>query len=272
MDNNMGGGRREESEDYTDMPGHFEYSGADMEYQGRQDVKYVTVQPGVDSIGEFAFNNCKNLKRIKLLSSVTSIGMAAFQGCESLEKLSIPLFVTCIEGGAFQFCRSLRTLSIPPRVALIGRQAFLGCTSLKTLSIPPSVVTVGVYAFSPAVWMSSSEFSSPVLSSSCVRLGFPSVEEYCRDRWHCIQRRYVVLACVSRITSLVNAAGSLGTAAGRGVVGQMVREESERREGAPARTRGQAKRQRVEQRRLMGCFAYQTITAEELWQMIIEFL
>ena len=133
MDNNTGG----EREDYTDMPGHFYYSGADSEYQGRQDVKYVTVQPDVNQIGDFAFDQCKNLKRIKLSSSVTSIGMAAFQHCESLEKLSIPPLVTFIGGGAFQWCRSLKTLSIPPRVYLIGRQAFLGCTSSPNALHPP---------------------------------------------------------------------------------------------------------------------------------------
>lgn len=52
-------------------------------------------------IGDYAFNNCANLKNLELPESLEYIGNAAFRGCPLIEQVSIPKNVTFIGYGAF---------------------------------------------------------------------------------------------------------------------------------------------------------------------------
>ena len=47
-------------------------------------VKTVVIQPGVTSIGDWAFSNCSSMTSVTIPASVTSIGNGAFEGCSSL--------------------------------------------------------------------------------------------------------------------------------------------------------------------------------------------
>ncbi|MEG1551529.1 MAG: leucine-rich repeat domain-containing protein, partial [Oscillospiraceae bacterium] len=53
-------------------------------------IKTVTVQNGILSIGQFAFNNCINLEKVVLPDSIQEIGNWAFQGCKKLVSINIP--------------------------------------------------------------------------------------------------------------------------------------------------------------------------------------
>ena len=52
-------------------------------------IKYVTVEDGVTSIGDHAFEYCSDLTSITLGSGVTSIGKEAFYGCSSLAVVNV---------------------------------------------------------------------------------------------------------------------------------------------------------------------------------------
>ena len=133
-------------------------------------INKVVIQPGVTSIGGYAFSECKNLTSITIPEGVTSIGIgafwkcfdltsitipegvtriggSAFEGCSSLTNITIPEGVTSIEDWAFSGCSSLMSITIPEGVTIIGAEAFRGCSSLKSITIPEGVTSIGAGAF-----------------------------------------------------------------------------------------------------------------------------
>ena len=113
------------------------------------DVEIPSMLDGytVTSIGEFAFNDCYNLKSVTIPDSVTSIGDCAFQNCPGLASITIPDSVTSIGNCAFFGCNNLKSVTIPDSVMFIGDYAFAACNNLTSVTIPDSVTSIGDYAF-----------------------------------------------------------------------------------------------------------------------------
>ena len=69
--------------------------------------------PGsVEIIGESAFQDCPNLKRVRILDGVTLIKRLAFAGCPELETVVIPESVLAVGDAAFFGCDQLRRIEI----------------------------------------------------------------------------------------------------------------------------------------------------------------
>jgi len=105
------------------------------------------IPAGVESIGEFAFDDCESLTNVTIPESITSIGQSAFNGCSSLTSVSIPESVTNIGGWAFYFCTSLTCVNIPASVTSISNFAFGWCTDLTSVTIPANVASIGIGSF-----------------------------------------------------------------------------------------------------------------------------
>lgn len=101
----------------------------------------------VESIGDYAFNGCTSLEKIALPESVKVIGQSAFVNCSKLKTVSLPSTLTEIGACAFQFCSSLTTINFPEGLKSIGSMAFTNCVSLTSITIPGSVETIGQQAF-----------------------------------------------------------------------------------------------------------------------------
>ena len=135
------------------------------------DMKAVTLPNSLISIGNSAFNSCKNLTEITIPKSVFQIGSYAFQRCEKLTSVTIPESVTSIGRSAFHLCDKLTTvyfnathcnkgdgnwfgtqnnvkkLVIGLSVNVIPKEAFAYCSNLESLTIPANVKTIENYAF-----------------------------------------------------------------------------------------------------------------------------
>ncbi len=135
------------------------------------DMKAVTLPNSLISIGNSAFNSCKNLTEITIPKSVFQIGSYAFQRCEKLTSVTIPESVTSIGRSAFRLCDKLTTvyfnathcnkgdgnwfgtqnnvkkLVIGLSVNVIPKEAFAYCSNLESLTIPANVKTIESYAF-----------------------------------------------------------------------------------------------------------------------------
>lgn len=101
----------------------------------------------VESIGEFAFYGCLNLKDAKLGSYLKSIGDYAFYKCSSLVSVELPRTVRTVGDSAYYKCTSLISVSFGSGIESIGEAAFSGCGALTSIELPSSVKTVGSRAF-----------------------------------------------------------------------------------------------------------------------------
>ena len=87
---------------------------------------YFEVPKGVSEIKDYAFYNCKSLKRVEFPEIITSIGKGAFQGCESITNLKVPNSVVSIGEYAFAGCFGLTNVELGNSITSIGEYAFQG--------------------------------------------------------------------------------------------------------------------------------------------------
>lgn len=157
----------------TQIPDYLFYNGSGENY-----VIAVNFEEGssCESIGKYAFNNCKKLKSLTVSESVKSIGTKAFYNCESLMEINFnaieldPLStqsehfyasyknditvnvgakVTKIPDYLFYKVSKIKTVTFAQESALksIGDRAFQGCESLCDITIPYGLTSIGAYAF-----------------------------------------------------------------------------------------------------------------------------
>ena len=110
-----------------------------------KDIKTVTIENGVTSIGGYAFYSCEELAAITIPDGVTRISQNAFSSCRNLTDIVIPKSVTSIGTFAFYYCRKLTAIIIPGNVTSIENRAFSACDALKDI----------YYAGSEAQWTSA---------------------------------------------------------------------------------------------------------------------
>ena len=84
----------------------------DKAFYDCEDLKKVTIPDSVTKIGELAFGFCKYLNTVKIGNGVTEIGYRAFFDCERLMSIEIPANVTKIGGRAFDRCESLSSITV----------------------------------------------------------------------------------------------------------------------------------------------------------------
>lgn len=89
----------------------------------------------ITSIGDWAFNNCRNLTSVIIPNSVTSIGEGAFCDCSSLTSGAIPSSISSIGAYAFSGCNGLTSVIIHNSVTSIGEGAFSSCNNLETITV-----------------------------------------------------------------------------------------------------------------------------------------
>lgn len=104
-------------------------------------IQSVSIGKNVETIGNDAFNGCKNLKKVKIAKNVTKIGKNAFANCKKLTSVTLGSNLTTISEKAFYKCTSLKKITIPKKVNSIGKSAFEGCKNLKTVNIKTTKLT-----------------------------------------------------------------------------------------------------------------------------------
>lgn len=114
----------------------------------RSSIEKVTIPSTIKKIGNYAFQNCTNLKEVILRDGLEEIGTYVFAGLNNLPHPTIPKSVKIIGANAFYEMRSTRPhlLIIPDGVENIGASAFADGTSysdLRCVIIPKSVTTMG---------------------------------------------------------------------------------------------------------------------------------
>ena len=103
------------------------------------DVETVIIESGVTHIGDGAFYDFRNLKKVYIPDTVTSIGASAFRN-SGLEEVYIPSSVTEIGNAAFAETKlKYVTVSSP----IIGTGAFYKCSNLISIKFTAKNVQLG---------------------------------------------------------------------------------------------------------------------------------
>ena len=116
-------------------------------YEYKDKITSLKLEPGMTTIGDYAFFLLSLVKDATIPEGVTSIGDYSFGGCAALNSLYIPYGVKTIGQSAFAFCGSLEAVYMPYGVTSIGGAAFGVCANLKNVAIPATVTTIGDQAF-----------------------------------------------------------------------------------------------------------------------------
>ena len=73
---------------------------------GKEDT-FFAIPNGVETIGDYAFAECRSLTSVEIPNSVTSLGNRSFSNCKSLTSIVIPDSVVTMQYGVFFGCYSL---------------------------------------------------------------------------------------------------------------------------------------------------------------------
>ena len=126
----------------------------------------IVIEPGVTSIGKYAFFGCFCLTSVSIPNGVTSIGRDAFGSCNNLTSIIVSENNTAFaafEGALYN--KSLTTLLQYPAgknnvilaasITSISDYAFYGCSGLTSVTIPGSVTSIATHAFAYCYGLSS---------------------------------------------------------------------------------------------------------------------
>ena len=210
----------------TDMPDYYEDIYVPW-FLRRDKIKKVLIENEVTSIGNYAFNYCRNLTSITIPNSVTSIGLNAFYRCSGLTSITIPNSVTSIKSSAFKGCSGLNYVTIPNSVTSIEWNAFEGCSGLTSITIPNSVTSIKGSAFRGCSGLNSVTIPNSVTSigdlafSECSGLSSITVEQGNKkyDSRNCnaiIEKETNTLIAGCKKTVIPNTVTSIGGAAFNG--------------------------------------------------------
>lgn len=93
----------------------------------------INIPSSVSSIGKYAFHKCTNLSSVNL-NQVKYIGIGAFSGCQKLSDIIITNSVSSIDDYAFENCSSLSSINLN-NVEEIGNFIFSNCSNLTSISV-----------------------------------------------------------------------------------------------------------------------------------------
>lgn len=116
-------------------------------------ITKLTLTPGVEEIGNDAFQQTKALKELVFqpTSHFKKMGTWTFVG-SGLEKLELPASLEVLGTAAFNGCSKLKTVTVADgsQLQMVGQSSFAGCTSLESFKFLGSsvAVTIGKNAFS----------------------------------------------------------------------------------------------------------------------------
>lgn len=110
-------------------------------------ITSVTIQEGVTTVGDYAFESCTSLLSVSLPSTIKSIGTGSFYGCVYLSLITLPSGITSIGAKAFYSCVRLSMLYLPSGLTRIEKETFYACMSMKNIYLPANITTIGDRAF-----------------------------------------------------------------------------------------------------------------------------
>lgn len=101
--------------------------------------KEIKIPDSVETIGNGAFYDCRDLERITLPSALQTLSTVTFYDCTALSEVTFPASLKTIESSAFSGCRNLSKVKLPASLKAIRSSVFHLCINLKTVSYDGSL-------------------------------------------------------------------------------------------------------------------------------------
>ena len=95
--------------------------------------KEIKIPDSVETIGNGAFYDCRDLERITLPSALQTLSPVTFYDCTALSEVTFPASLKTIENSAFSGCRKLSKVNLPASLTTIQSYVFDRCSALKTV-------------------------------------------------------------------------------------------------------------------------------------------
>lgn len=95
--------------------------------------KEIKIPDSVETIGNGAFYDCRDLERITLPSALQKLSNSTFYDCTALSEVTFPASLKTIEKSAFSGCRNLSKVKLPASLTTIQSYVFDRCSALKTV-------------------------------------------------------------------------------------------------------------------------------------------
>ena len=139
-------------------------------YSYKDQIKAITIEPGVTTLGMDAFYGLDHLEglvtipgtvqsiessafmyssvpSVKIEEGVQTIKDYAFDGCTALSSVEIAGSVTTIAHAAFKDCTALQSVVFHEGLVAIGEETFAYCRKLTSLCLPEGLTSIGEEAF-----------------------------------------------------------------------------------------------------------------------------
>ena len=116
--------------------GHGAFWGSEQVYPRFKEIK---IPDSVETIGNGAFYDCRDLERITLPSALQTLSTVTFYNCTALSEVTFPASLKTIESSAFSGCRNLSEVELPASLKAIQSSVFHLCINLKTVSYDGSL-------------------------------------------------------------------------------------------------------------------------------------
>lgn len=115
---------------------HAAFWGSEQVYPRFKEIK---IPDSVETIGNGAFYDCRDLERITLPSALQTLSTVTFYNCTALSEVTFPASLKTIENSAFSGCRNLSEVELPASLKAIQSSVFHLCINLKTVSYDGSL-------------------------------------------------------------------------------------------------------------------------------------
>ena len=121
---------------------------AEGAFQNNIKVRTLFLDRNVREIRKKAFLNCTAIKKIEM-PGVQVIGQEAFEGCVNLTGASLPDTVETMGNSVFSGCKRLMSVQIGKmsQDRVIRRDTFRDCVSLKDIQLPQEIKVIEDFAF-----------------------------------------------------------------------------------------------------------------------------
>lgn len=126
----------------------------------KPNLEQLTLNDGLQEIGDCAFQNLKWVESIDIPDTVTTMGTAVFNSADEIKRVKLPANLETLPNSTFQFCYNLSEVVFPKNLKKIDEDAFLECDALTSLNLPEGVESIGAGAFSGCGGLTSVEFPS----------------------------------------------------------------------------------------------------------------